>query len=235
MNDRDARNTSSPPDGGDEVRITKHEGRGRRPRLLYKMLTLAAFAASAGIVILYVRDAIQPASATTAVIDNPRAANGAVAEASNDSVARPSDTIEARPVAVTAAATSPTLSAQDMSRDLSEFYVPGQPVPTMGEVIARLNKAGVRSGIGAFSPPGTSPPLVGLAVPGDFPLPEGYVRHHQATDDGQTIEAILMFSPDFEFFDASGQRIAIPEDRVVPPELAPPGMPIRVIDIPRPR
>ena len=65
-------------------------------------------------------------------------------------------------------------------------------------------------------------------------LPEGYVRHHQATDDGQRIEPILRFSPDYEFVDAAGQPIAIREDRVVPPELAPPGLPIRHIVIPAP-
>ena len=94
----------------------------------------------------------------------------------------------------------------------------------MNEVIERLHQAGVHSGLGAFSPPGTRPPLVGLAVPEDYVLPEGYVRHYQATDDGQRIEPILMFSPDAEFFDGAGQPIAIPEDRVVPPELAPPGL-----------
>jgi hypothetical protein len=34
--------------------------------------------------------------------------------------------------------------------------------------------------------------------------------------------------------DAAGQPIAIPKDRVVPPELAPPGMPVRRIKIPAP-
>ena len=105
----------------------------------------------------------------------------------------------------------------------------------MGEVIDRLHAAGVHTGLGAFQPPGTSPPLVGLAVPEDFPLPEGYVRHYQATDDGQRIEPILMFSPDFQFFDAAGNPVPIPADRVVPPEMAPPGLPIRRIEIPRPR
>jgi hypothetical protein len=65
----------------------------------------------------------------------------------------------------------------------------------MAEVITRLNEAGVSTGLGAFSPPGTRPPLIGLAVPEDYALPPGYVRHHQATDDGQRIEAILMFAP----------------------------------------
>jgi len=104
----------------------------------------------------------------------------------------------------------------------------------MGEVIDRLHQAGVNSGLGAFSPPGTRPPLVGIAVPEDFPLPEGYVRHYQATDDGQRLEPILMFSPDHRFVDAVNQPIAIPSDRVVPPELAPPGLPIRRIVIPAP-
>ena len=103
---------------------------------------------------------------------------------------------------------------------------------TAGEYIQALHDAGVYEGIGAFNPPGTSPPLEGLAVPPDFELPEGYVRHGQATDDGQAIEPILMFSPDYEFVDANGNPIPIPENRVVPPEYAPPGFPIRQIEIP---
>lgn len=106
--------------------------------------------------------------------------------------------------------------------------------PTVKEVIDRLHAMGDYSGIGAFNPPGTRPALIGLAVPEDFVLPEGYVRHHQATDDGQRIEAILMFAPDYEHRDASNQPIAIPENRVVPPELAPRGLPHRRIVVPRP-
>ena len=121
----------------------------------------------------------------------------------------------------------------DLTPDLSDYVNEGER-PTMGEVIDRLHQADVRSGLGAFSPPGTRPPLVGLAVPEDFVLPEGYVRHYQATDDGQRIEPILMFSPDHPVFDAAGRPIAIPPDRVVPPELAPPGLPIRRIEIPAP-
>ena len=121
----------------------------------------------------------------------------------------------------------------DQTPDLSDFVNAGEK-PTMGEVIDRLHQAGVHSGLGAFSPPGTRPPLVGLAVPDDFVLPEGYVRHHQTTDDGQSIEAILMFSPDRPPVDAANRPIAIPRDRGVPPELAPPGLPIRRIVIPAP-
>jgi hypothetical protein len=121
----------------------------------------------------------------------------------------------------------------DPTRDLSSYVARGEK-PTMPEVIQRLHQAGVHTGLGAFSPPGTRPPLVGLAVPEDFPLPKGYVRHHQATDDGQRIEAVLMFAPDFQLFDAAGKPVALPKDRVVPPELAPPGLPNRRIVIPAP-
>ena len=121
----------------------------------------------------------------------------------------------------------------DLTPDLSDYVNIGEK-PTMAEVIERLHLAGVQSGLGAFSPPGTRPPLVGLAVPENFPLPEGYVRHYQATDDGQRIEPILMFAPDRPLVDAAGQPIATPKDRVVPPELAPPGLPIRRIVIPAP-
>jgi hypothetical protein len=121
----------------------------------------------------------------------------------------------------------------DPTRDLSSYVARGER-PTMGEVIKRLHEQGIHTGLGAFSPPGTRPPLVGLAVPENFELPKGYVRHHQATDDGQRIEAVLMFAPDFQLYDAANQPIAMPADRVVPPELAPPGLPIRRIVVPPP-
>lgn len=121
----------------------------------------------------------------------------------------------------------------DPTPDLSSVVARGEK-PSMAEVIERLHQRGIHTGLGAFSPPGTSPPLVGLAVPDDFVLPKGYVRHHQATDDGQRIEAILMFAPDFQPVDAANRPVRIPPDRVVPPELAPPGLPIRRIVIPPP-
>ena len=104
----------------------------------------------------------------------------------------------------------------------------------MNEVIDRLHQAGIRTGLGAFNPPGTRPPLIGLAVPEDFALPPGYLRHHQATDDGQRIEAILMFDPDHPPPVAAGRALATPAQRVVPAELAPPGLPIRLITLPAP-
>lgn len=121
----------------------------------------------------------------------------------------------------------------DLTPDISVFVNKGER-PTMAEVIERLHRAGEYGGLGAFPPPGTRAPLIGLAVPEDFVLPEGYVRHYQATDDGQRIEAVLMFAPDKRLFDAAGNPIALPADRVVPPELAPPGLPLRRIEIPPP-
>ncbi|HEY8975074.1 MAG TPA: hypothetical protein VIN75_12700, partial [Burkholderiaceae bacterium] len=121
----------------------------------------------------------------------------------------------------------------DQSPDITDYINDGEK-PTMKDVIARLNAAGVHTGLGAFNPPGTRPPLVGLAVPEDFALPPGYVRHYQATDDGQRIEPILMFAPDFQPATADGHPVPLPKDRVVPPELAPPGLPIRRIVVPAP-
>ena len=121
----------------------------------------------------------------------------------------------------------------DPTRDLRSYVMRGEK-PTMNEVIKRLHEQGIHTGLGAFNPPGTNPPLVGLAVPKDFVLPPGYVRHHQVTDDGQNIEPILMFAPDFQLYDASNRPIEMPKDRVVPPELAPPGLPLRRIVIPPP-
>lgn len=116
--------------------------------------------------------------------------------------------------------------------DLATYLSPADPAPTMAEVIHALHDSGDHTGIGAFNPPGTSPPLVGLAVPEDFDLPQGYVRHHQVTDEGEVLEPILMFSPDGVFVDASGREIPIPADRVVPADMAPPGLVIREITIP---
>ena len=207
---------------GDGVRITEH-GRHSRSALLYKALALVLVACIASYLV------------TMAIPRVPSKAGDARSDAHVSDVG----TSDEGNVAASAAATprGDQLSARPVPtprdpNDLSNYVVPGQPAPQIGEVIDRLHDAGIHSGIGAFSPPGTSPPLIGLAVPDDYVLPKGYVRHAQATDDGQRIEPILMFSPDFEFFDSAGRRIDIPPDRVVPAHLAPPGLAIRLIEIP---
>jgi hypothetical protein len=102
------------------------------------------------------------------------------------------------------------------------------------EIISAMHAAGNHEGIGAFEPPGTDPPKLGLVVPDDFELPEGYIRYFQTTDDGRSLPPILMFHPDYRFVDENGQPIALPTDRVVPPELAPPGLPLRRLELPPP-
>jgi hypothetical protein len=91
---------------------------------------------------------------------------------------------------------------------------------------------GEKTGIHLFPPPGTKPIKGGIIVPDGYQLPPGYVRHFQATDDGEPVQAILMFHPDHRPLDADGRPIPLPADRVVPPEMAPPGMPIEMLEAP---
>jgi hypothetical protein len=89
-----------------------------------------------------------------------------------------------------------------------------------------------KTGIAAFPAPGTKRIKPGLKVPDDFQLPPGFVRHYQATDKGQMLEPILVYHPDYELVDARGQVIPLPPDRVVPPEMAPAGLPLETLEIP---
>jgi hypothetical protein len=152
--------------------------------------------------------------------------------------ARPAPPRTARQRAASAEPLEATQGPDDLPsddpNDLASHFAPGDPEPTAAEVIEALQASGDRTGLGAFNPPGTSPLLQGIAVPEDFVVPEGYVRHHQVTDEGEPLEPILMFSPDYVFRDANGNEIAIPDNRVVPPELAPPGLPLRPITLPKP-
>lgn len=88
------------------------------------------------------------------------------------------------------------------------------------------------TGIALFPAPGTKKLKRGIMVPEGFELPPGYVRHYQTTDDGQRLPAILMFHPDFTPKGSDGQPVPMPPDRIVPPELAPKGMPIQVFTPP---
>lgn len=217
------KHTSPSDQDGEGVRITEHGSRRARSVLLYK--TLAVVLAAGGIGYLMM-DSQTPQDSGQAAIDeraSDRPSVAAMQPAALETTAVPRDMTP-----------PPAVPGGDLSSvDLADVIPPGME-PTAAEVIDELHKAGIHSGIGAFNPPGTSPPLIGLAVPEDFKLPEGYVRHYQATDDGQRIEPILMYSPDFEFFDSAGRRIEIPADRVVPPGMAPPGMTSRRITVPPP-
>ena len=225
MDHPDRKSASPSTPDGDGVRITEHGRRGMRAALFYKLAAVLLVVCSAGYLLMN-RKTPPEAAGTGDTSDT-----GEHVVEGRDTVAPLASVSAATAVPRRAVASQPLEPGLDPN-DLSSYIAPGEPLPTAAEVIDELHKAGIYSGIGAFTPPGTSPPLVGLAVPDDYVLPEGYVRHSQATDDGQRIEPILMYSPDFEFFDASGKPIRIPDNRVVPPEMAPPGLPVRLIRIP---
>ena len=89
---------------------------------------------------------------------------------------------------------------------------------------------GDQGGLAAFPPPGTKPIKRGIVVPEGFELPPGYVRHYQTTDDGRRLPPILMFHPDYAGVDPHGNPVVVPEDRIVPPDMAPPGLPVEMLD-----
>lgn len=219
---RDPHDATPPAPGGDGVRVVERGiASGQRARLAKAVALAIALACIAAVAWLWL--------GRPAVIDvraQVRDAKGGPQEGVD--LARAASAL---PQAQRNAGERAERPAPD---DLAAYIRPGEDAPTMNEVIARLHAAGVREGLGAFNPPGTSPPMVGIAVPEDFPLPEGYVRHYQATDDGQRIEAILMFSPDYTFRDANGRVITLPDNLVVPPQYAPPGLAVRYITIPPP-
>lgn len=224
MDDSGKRNAAPSGKDGDGVRITAHGNRGARSALLYQVLALVLVGAFAGYLVTM---ASHRARSEAGNMRSDGQVSGVPADNESGNTSSQSTRLpDQQPTA------RPAQASRDPN-DLSNYVAPGQ-APAMKEVIDRLHNAGIHSGLGAFPPPGTSPPLIGLAVPDDYVLPKGYVRHSQATDDGQRIEPILMYSPDFEFFDNSGRRINIPKDRVVPPDRAPPGLAIRRIQIPPP-
>ena len=106
----------------------------------------------------------------------------------------------------------------------------GRPDIQAKDVIPGLIASGETGGIAVFPLPGTKPVKHGIVVPEDFALPEGYVRHYQMTDDGQRLPPILLFHPDYQLVDERGAPVPLPEDRVVPPAMAPPGLPIRMLE-----
>jgi hypothetical protein len=213
-------------DDDDGVRVTPHGPRLRPGGVALLVIALLAVAA--------VGWRVAERRARTADADKgaDAASDAGATDASSANASRSSSSATGSRDAATRA--SAPRDGEDPSRTLADYVLPGE-APRMAEVIRALHARGIHTGLGAFPPPGTRPPLRGLVVPDDFALPPGYVRHHQATDDGQTIAPILMFSPDIDSIDVRGVRVPIPPDRVVPPELAPPGMPLQFVRIPPPR
>jgi hypothetical protein len=205
-----------------------------RPSLVYIAIAVAILAV--GVSVLSFPSAAPDAAVAPVVSSAPPLVAIPAAPAPRDAASVDASTAPARaPVAPARVAEVSRVRDPngDPTPDIADYVNKGEK-PTMAEVIDRLHRAGEHGGLGAFPPPGTRPPLIGIAVPEDFQLPPGYVRHYQATDDGQRIEPILMFAPDHQLFDAANRPIAMPQDRVVPPELAPPGLPIRRIVVPAP-
>ncbi|MBL8344427.1 MAG: hypothetical protein JNN03_03230 [Rubrivivax sp.] len=225
--------------------MTHPRGSGPKPWTLSWVHMVLALAVGAGMPLLWIwfasadkAVAVAEASAVRPQSDGTIVAPAAAAATPAAAAARPPAL--ATPLQVAAPAPAPQIPRLrdpngDQTPDIADFINNGE-VPTMAEVISRLQAAGVNGGLAAFNPPGTRPPLVGIAVSEDFELPPGYVRHHQVTDDGQRIEPILMFSPDHPVAvaaaRAAGASDASPQDRVVPPALVPPGLPIRQIVVP---
>lgn len=108
----------------------------------------------------------------------------------------------------------------DPAEEAAAPYFP-QPVPYEGP-----------TGIELFPPMGTKQARPGIIVPEDFPLPEGFVRHHQVSDDGELLPAILMVHPDYQILDENGAPVADRNNPVVPPEYAPEGLPIQMLEPP---
>jgi hypothetical protein len=100
------------------------------------------------------------------------------------------------------------------------------------EYIAALRDSGETGGLAAFPPPGTRPPRPGVIVPDDYELPEGFARHYQTTDDGRRLAPILAVAPGYELLDAAGEPVPLIDDRIVPPEFAPPDLPVQLLEIP---
>jgi len=134
------------------------------------------------------------------------------------------------------AAESDPLAAVDRSQPQNvEAALRAAMEEAAAEAAARAAEGGEGepAGIELFPPHGTNPPKSGIVVPDDFELPPGYLRHNQTTDDGQALRPILMFHPDFVMLDETGAEIELPEDRVVTPDLAPPGLPIEMLEVPK--
>lgn len=215
MADRHGPHTPPSSPDGDGVRVIAKARTAGRSALPWALVALGVFGAVVAWRLLAPGSPERPAA--SAAVAEPAQADPGAATPRRPAV-RPRQSVDE--------------PANDDPNDLANYFRPGDPEPTGAELIGALHDVGIRTGIGAFNPPGTSPPLEGLAVPEDYELPEGYVRHHQSTDEGVAIEPILMFAPDFRLYDANGRPIALPDSRVVPPELAPPGLPPRRVRIP---
>lgn len=140
--------------------------------------------------------------------------------------------VEAAPLAEATQEAAPARIEQAPVRD-RPAPPPRTIVPARAEVPMDEPTEGEKTGLALFHP-GTKPIKRGLVVPEDFELPPGYMRHYQTMDDGRQLPAILTFHPDFKPTDAEGRPVEMPVHRIVPPTLAPPGLPLTILEVPEP-
>jgi hypothetical protein len=141
-------------------------------------------------------------------------------------------TPEPEQLAQSAPAPSPTPSRPAPKAAPRPQLAPAQPSePAPQQAPEEPPPSGPAEGINLYRP-GTDPLKQGIIVPEDFELPPGYVRHYQSTDNGERVKPILMFHPDYKPVDSNGQPVELPSNGVVPPELAPAGMPIEILELP---
>ena len=135
--------------------------------------------------------------------------------------------------------TAPMARLPEAAPALQPEKVTAAPQPTLApdaeaaeQDTGETNEADQPTGLAVFPPPGTKPIKRGIIVPDGVELPPGYVRHYQTTDDGRQLPPILMFHPDYHPVDEDGNPIPLPEDRVVPQGMAPPGIPTQMLEVP---
>ncbi len=219
-----------PRDDADGVRVVATSGVGRVLRLF--AVVAGAITVGAVLAIVAIR-AFPPARPPDAV------ASGSAAEPSGPARVPAGRAVKgpAPPVVSPAAllAAADRVSGPDTHERVRELKKDKDAPPGILDMLQNVEIGEPGTGMEAFPPPGTKPLKRGIVVPDDYVLPPGYVRHYQTTDDGKQLPPVLMFHPDYQPVDKDGKPIPLPADRVVPPEMAPAGMPVKTLDLPAPR
>lgn len=215
---------------GDGVRIEREPLAGRVLGAPGAMLALAAGAAVAALVLMRFAAGGRPVE-------------GPPAPASDLPMAAGADAVVPAPAAAGAPpAPAPPAQAErggHVQRRQRPAREESAPVDVALELHARdvipaLVASGEKTGIAVFPLPGTDPLKSGVIVPEGFELPEGFVRHYQTDDEGRQLPPVLTVHPDYDLVNERGEVVALPDGRIVPPELAPAGMPIRMLEVPKP-
>jgi hypothetical protein len=204
------------------------EGLGVRKSVWVAVLAGAALALALAVGLRLARSGDAPPTAASTV-STPPAAPQPLAAMRREPAAVAAAQPGGRPRAIRRGEAAPPAGAPRPAEPVAG------PPPVREDAPFSFGPPGEQTGIALFPAMGSDPPKRGILVPEDFELPPGYLRHYQSTDDGEPLPAILMFHPDFEFVDANGAPIELPADRVVPPWLAPPGMPIEMLELPAAR